>query len=341
MSTQHKGRQSIAYDRPPSILSYAAVVGKKEGEGPLAACFDEICTDSYFGQTTWEKAESELQKRALRHAMDKGGIAPEQLDCIYSGDLLNQCVGSSFALRGLGVPSIGLYGACSTMAESMLLASMLLAGGFGTAAAAMTSSHFATAERQFRTPMEYGGQRTPTAQWTVTGSGAVILTAEGSGPYVTAVTMGRVVDMGIKDVNNMGAAMAPAAYDTLKAHFNDLGKAPTDYDLIVTGDLGSVGRQIVTELFRQDGVEMSGVYNDCGLMIFDLKGQDVHAGGSGCGCSAAVLTGKLLDEMRQGKLNRLLFAGTGSLQSPLSFQQGESIPAVCHAVSICRERSVG
>ena len=339
MELQHKGRQSMEFSEPPSILSYAAVVGKKEGEGPLRECFDQISEDSRFGQDTWEKAESELQKRALRCAMDKGGVETEDLDCIFSGDLLNQCVGSNFALRGLGVPSIGLYGACSTMAESLLLASMMLAGGFGFSAVAMTSSHFATAERQFRTPMEYGGQRTPTAQWTVTGSGAVILTAEGSGPYVTAATIGKVVDMGIKDVNNMGAAMAPAAYDTLKAHFDDLGRPPEYYDLIVTGDLGSVGQKIVVDFFQKDGVDISRVYNDCGLMIFDLKGQDVHAGGSGCGCSAAVLAGKLLDEVRTGKINRLLFAGTGSLQSPLSFQQGESIPAICHAVSICRERS--
>ncbi len=338
MLNQHKGRQSIQFAEPPSILSYASVVGKKEGEGPLGSCFDIVETDSYFGQDTWEKAESQLQKLALSRAMAKGAVEAEDLDCVFSGDLLNQCVGSSFALRGLDVPSMGLYGACSTMAESLLLAAMLLGGGFGSTAAAMTSSHFATAERQFRTPMEYGGQRTPTAQWTVTGAGAVILTAEGSGPYVTSATIGKVTDMGVKDVNNMGAAMAPAAYETLRSHFNDLGRSPEYYDLIVTGDLGSMGRQIVMDLFKRDLVDITHVYNDCGLMIFDPKTQDVHSGGSGCGCSAAVLTGKLLKDMSDGKIDRMLFAGTGSLQSPLSFQQGESIPAICHAVSICRER---
>lgn len=335
MTNGRKGRQSMTFAKPPSILSYASVVGKKEGEGPLGKYFDVVGQDGRFGQDYWEQGEQEMQKQALRRAMDKGCVEAVDLDCVFSGDLLNQCISSSYALRGMNIPSYGLYGACSTMAESLSLAAIMVAGGFASTVAAMTSSHFATAERQYRFPMEYGGQRTPTAQWTATAAGAVILTAQGSGPYITAVTTGMIVDMGISDVNNMGAAMAPAAYETLKAHFRDLDKSPEDYDLIVTGDLGKVGKEIVVDLFKRDGVDITRVYNDCGVMLFDLKRQDVHAGASGCGCSAAVLTGKLLDDMRNGRLNRLLFAGTGALQSPTSFQQGESIPGICHAVSIC------
>ena len=338
MTSKKLGGQSYALAAPPSIAGYASVVGKKEGEGPLAATFDRICRDTTLGEKTWEKAESAMQKQALALALEKAGQPAEKLDFLFAGDLLNQCIGTSYALREQTVPFYGLYGACSTMAESLSLAALMLDGGFGQWGGAMTSSHFCSAERQYRTPLEYGGQRTPTAQWTATAAGAVILSAEGDGPYVTHVTTGKIVDKGIRDANNMGAAMAPAAYDTLSSHFRDTGRQPTDYDLIVTGDLGSLGKEIVLDFFRRDGVELAPVYEDCGVLLFDQKRQDVHCGASGCGCSAAVLTGYLLNGMRQGRWNRILFCGTGALLSPTSTQQGESIPSICHAVAISNRR---
>lgn len=333
MANKKLGRQTVALQDPPSVIGSAAVVGKKEGEGPLAATFDHISQDDSFGERSWEKAESAMQKLALSAALSKAGLSVSGLDYLLAGDLLNQCIGSGFAVRGQDVPFFGLYGACSTMAESLSLASMLLDGGYGTKIAAMTSSHFCSAERQYRSPLEYGGQRTPTAQWTVTGSGCVILADQGPGPYVTHVTTGKVVDKGIKDAANMGAAMAPAAYSTLSAHFQDTGRKPSDYDLIVTGDLGQLGRDIVTDWFHRDGMDLKN-FNDCGTLIYDLEGQDVHCGGSGCGCSAVVLAGMLLNGMAGGRWKRILFCGTGALLSPTSSQQGESIPAICHAVAL-------
>ena len=333
MANKKLGRQTVALQDPPSVIGSAAVVGKKEGEGPLAATFDHISQDDSFGERSWEKAESAMQKLALAAALRKAGLSVSGLDYLLAGDLLNQCIGSGFAVRGQDVPFFGLYGACSTMAESLSLASMLLDGGYGTKIAAMTSSHFCSAERQYRSPLEYGGQRTPTAQWTVTGSGCVILADQGPGPYITHVTTGKVVDKGIKDAANMGAAMAPAAYSTLSAHFQDTGRKPSDYDLIVTGDLGQLGRDIVADWFHRDGMELKN-FNDCGTLIYDLEGQDVHCGGSGCGCSAVVLAGMLLNGMAGGRWKRILFCGTGALLSPTSSQQGESIPAICHAVAL-------
>ena len=273
-----------------------------------------------------------MQGLALRAALDKAMRPASALDVIFAGDLLNQCIASSFAARGQKVPFLGLYGACSTMAESLVLAAMAIDGGFASLTASVASSHFCSAERQYRTPLEYGGQRTPTAQWTVTGSGAVVLSQDGEGPWITHATIGRVVDKGVKDANNMGAAMAPAAYDTLTAHFADTGRRPSDYDLIVTGDLGSLGLELLQDLFHMDGVEFSNL-DDCGVRIYDAQSQDVHCGGSGCGCSAAVLTGQLLPRMREGRCRRLLFCGTGALLSPTSTMQGESIPGICHAVA--------
>ena len=333
MANKKLGRQTVALQDPPSVIGSAAVVGKKEGEGPLAATFDHISQDDSFGERSWEKAESAMQKLALAAALSKAGLSVSGLDYLLAGDLLNQCIGSGFAVRGQDVPFFGLYGACSTMAESLSLASMLLDGGYGTKIAAMTSSHFCSAERQYRTPLEYGGQRTPTAQWTVSGSGCVILVDQGPGPYITHVTTGKVVDKGIKDAANMGAAMAPAAYSTLSAHFQDTGRKPSDYDLIVTGDLGQLGRDIVADWFHRDGMDLKN-FNDCGTLIYDLEGQDVHCGGSGCGCSAVVLAGMLLNGMAGGRWKRILFCGTGALLSPTSSQQGESIPAICHAVAL-------
>ena len=328
------GRQTVALERPPVILSHAAVGGKQEGDGPLAHYFDHLCGDSFFGEKTWEKAESAMQKQALSSALEKASLSPEELDYILAGDLLNQCIGTSFGLRDFGVPFYGLYGACSTMGESLALGSLLIAGGFAQRVGAMTSSHFCTAERQYRMPVPYGSQRTPTAQWTATASGCVILGDEGQGPRVTAVTCGKIVDKGVTDANNMGAAMAPAAYDTLAAHFAATGTKPADYDLVLTGDLGVLGHQIVTDFFAQDGVDMSRNYQDCGMLLYDIQQQDMHAGASGCGCAASVLCGYLLRQMEENHLKKILFAPTGALLSPTSSFQGESIPSICHAVTI-------
>lgn len=338
MQALYKGKQSILFDNQPSILASASVVGKKEAEGPLKNYFDFCGEDNTLGQKSWEKAESKLQEIAIDTAKRKAGCDYKDISLLFAGDLLNQCIGSSFAIRSTDIPFLGLYGACSTMAESLLLASAAVNAGYCKTAAALTSSHFASAERQYRFPLNYGGQRTPTAQWTVTGAGCCIVGQREHGPFVDAATVGKIEDLGIKDANNMGAAMAPAAYSTLRAHFDDLGCAPNDYDMIVTGDLGALGKEILLDLFRRDGVSLSGVYNDCGTMIFDLKKQDVHAGGSGCGCGASVLCGYLLSQMRTGKLKTLLFCATGALLSPISTWQGESIPSICHAVSIRAEK---
>ncbi len=331
------GRQTVALQQPSVILSHAAVGGRQEGQGPLAAYFDHLSNDSFFGEKTWEKAESAMQKSALSKALEKASLSPGDLDYMLAGDLLNQCIGTSFGLREFGIPFFGLYGACSTMGESLALGSLLIAGGFAHRLGAMTSSHFCTAERQYRMPVPYGSQRTPTAQWTATAAGCVILGREGSGPRITCVTCGKIVDQGITDANNMGAAMAPAAYDTLSAHFAATGTKPGDYDLVLTGDLGVLGHQIVSDLFARDGVDMSRNYQDCGMLLYDIQQQDMHAGASGCGCSASVLCGYLLREMEEGKWKKLLFAPTGALLSPTSTFQGESIPSICHAVVIERE----
>jgi stage V sporulation protein AD len=338
MTTKKLGKQTVALASPPSVAGFASAVGKKEGEGPLADSFDSICEDDTFGESSWEKAESAMQKQVLSAALDKAKQPVSMLDFLFAGDLLNQCIGSSFAARGQDVSFFGLYGACSTMAEGLSLSAMMLDGGFGEWTAAVTSSHFCSAERQYRTPLEYGGQRTPTAQWTATAAGCVVLARDGEGPYITHVTAGKIVDKGIRDANNMGAAMAPAAYHTLSTHFADTGRQPNYYDLIVTGDLGVLGKDIVLDFFRQDGVELTANYNDCGVMLFDTAKQDVHCGGSGCGCSAAVLAGYLLNGMREGKWNHILFCGTGALLSPTSTMQGESIPGICHAVAISKDK---
>ena len=334
MNDKRLGRQTVALAHPPSVLSFSNIGGKFEGQGPLADFFDEISNDSFFGEKTWEKAESAMQKTVLQRALEKAELTPEDLDYILAGDLLNQCIGSSFGLRDFRVPFYGLYGACSTMGESLSLASLLIDGGSADRAAALTSSHFCTAERQYRMPVPYGSQRTPTAQWTTTAAGCTILGSDGPGPYVTHVTCGRIVDKGITDANNMGSAMAPAAYETLKAHFADTGRDPDYYDMIVTGDLGAVGHDTLEELFRRDGVKLGKFYTDCGVLIFDRERQDVHSGGSGCGCSAAVFCSLIMRGFSEGKWSRVLFAPTGALMSPTSTQQGASIPGICHAVAI-------
>lgn len=329
------GTHTVLFEAPPSVLNAACAAGKKEGEGPLRQGIDIVCTDDLQGQDSWEKAESFLLRQAFQKALDKAGMDAGALDLLFAGDLLNQCVGSTYALKESGIPYYGLYGACSTMAESLSLAAMSIDGGFAARAAAVTSSHYCSAERQYRLPLDYGAQRAPTAQWTVTGAGAVLLSESGPGPYITHVATGKIVDPGITDASNMGAAMAPAAYDTLSAFFSETGLGPECHDLIVTGDLGTVGLQIVRDLFRDDGVELGERYNDCGAMIFDCASQDVHSGGSGCGCSAVVLCSHILPEMRAGTWNSVLFCGTGALHSPVSAAQGDSIPGVCHLVRLC------
>ncbi len=334
MANHKRGSQSFALDNPPVITTWASVAGKKEVEGPLSHTFDVKCRDTYFGQKTWEQAEKHMQQLAVNKLAEKAGMKPQDFDLVFSGDLLNQCIGSSFSLRNTGIPHLGLYGACSTMAESLLMASMAVGGGFADKVVAMTSSHFASSERQYRFPLGYGGQRTPTSQWTVTGSGAALVCPHGKGPKITACTIGTVTDLGIKDANNMGAAMAPAAFATIKAHFQDLGVTASDFDLIVTGDLGQLGKEVLLELGRREGISLGGKVTDCGTLIFDNTTQDVHAGGSGCGCSAITLCGYLLEQLSSGKLKRILFCGTGALLSPTSTQQGLPIPGVCHAVCI-------
>ena len=339
MAINKRGKQSFVPPTRPVITTWASIAGKKESEGPLKSWFDQTFEDNHIGEASWELAERKLQQLALRKLAEKAGLSKAQFDLVFSGDLLNQCIGSSFTLRNQNIPHLGLYGACSTMAESLLLAAMTVGGSYADRVVAMTSSHFASSERQYRFPLAYGGQRTPTAQWTVTGAGAALVCSGGSGPRIDACTVGSVTDLGITDANNMGAAMAPAAYRTIRAHFDDMNTAPDDYDLIVTGDLGQLGKELLLELAKRDGVYLGGKLTDCGTLVFDNTTQDVHSGGSGCGCSAITLCGYLLGQLNAGKLRKILFCGTGALLSPTSTQQGLPIPAVCHAVVISSGRN--
>lgn len=332
------GTQTVKMERPVCIVAAASVAGQKEAQGPLAQHFDIIMEDAEWGEDTWEKTESKMQKSALIRAVEKAKTDIKDINYIFAGDLLNQCISSTFGLGDFGVPFMGVYGACSTMAETVGLGAMAIDGGFASLAAAVTSSHFCTAERQYRNPLEYGGQRTPTAQWTVTGAGAVLLAEEGCGPFVTHFTSGKIVDFGVKDANNMGAAMAPAAADTLEAHFRDTGRSPEFYDLILSGDLGLVGKAALKDLMYEKGYMISQNYDDCGCMIYDIKKQDMHAGGSGCGCLASTLCGYIIDRIKRGEIKNLLFMGTGALLSPTSTLQGETIPSVAHAVAVSAER---
>ncbi len=335
MSTR-TGRHTICFDTPPAILGYAAVGGKKEGEGPLGQQFDAIFQDAYLGQKTWEQAESALQREAVTRAVAKAGLDTAQLQMLLAGDLLNQNIASTYGLQEMGVPLLGQFGACSTMGQTLALAAVLADSGAAAPCVAVTSSHFCTAERQFRFPLEYGCQRTPTNQWTATASGAVVV-GKGRGVRVRAVCVGRVCDLGVTDMNNMGAAMAPAAADTIGRFFADTGSTPNHYDLIATGDLGQVGSDLCRRLLAQDGITLGDNYTDCGLLLFDRQRQDVHAGGSGCGCSASVLCAHILPRMERGELTRVLFCPTGALMSPTSAQQGQAIPAICHAVELVSE----
>ena len=334
MAIKRVGIQTVKMENPPSIISTATIVGPKEGDGPLKDYFDLILEDDLWEQESWEKSENKMQEEVVKMALTKANLSEGNMDYLFSGDLLNQIIVSSYSARQLAIPYFGLYGACSTMAESLSLGSMIIDGGFADKVVCCTSSHFSTAERQYRYPLEFGTQRKFSAQWTVTGAGASILSLEGNGPYITYVTTGRVIDPGIVDVNNMGAAMAPAAIDTISKHFKDTGYTPDDYDLIITGDLGSIGKSILIDLMGKEGYDLSMVYDDCGVKIFDNEAQDTHAGGSGCGCSAVVFNGFIYNQLISRNFNRVLLISTGALHSPITMQQGESIPGIAHAVTI-------
>ena len=327
------GRGCLAFERPPALLGRAAVGGKREAQGPLGADLDKTFGDTSLGMDTWEQAEAQLQKEAVALALARAGLGPEDLDLIFAGDLLNQCISSTFGVMGYQVPFLGQYGACSTMAQALLLAALAVESGAARQAAAVTSSHFCSAERQFRLPLEYGGQRSPPAQWTATAAGCAVVGLSGR-VKVRGGLVGKIVDLGVKDPANMGAAMAPAAADSIARYLRDTGTSPGDYDGIFTGDLGAVGTALLYQLLAEEGVHLQRVHDDCGLLLYDRQRQDVHAGGSGCGCSAAVLCGHLLKRMERGELGDILFCATGALMSPTSQQQGQSIPGVCHVVHL-------
>lgn len=333
------GTGTVELQRPPAILGHAAVGGKKESEGPLARWFDQCYSDGHMGEKDWEAAEARLQAEAASLALQHAGLASHQVDLLFAGDLLNQCVASSFGLKDLHIPLLGQYGACSTMAQTLLMASCAVETGAAQRAMAVTSSHFCTAERQFRTPLEYGAQRPPTAQWTATAAGALVLGDEppAGGPdlRITRCLAGRIVDPGVTDAANMGAAMAPAAADSILRFFEDVKADPGDYDGVYTGDLGMVGSRLLHEILGENGLDLVPRHEDCGLLLYDREAQDVHAGGSGCGCSASVLCGYLLGRMARGELRRILFCATGALLSSTTQQQGKSVPGICHIVEIC------
>ncbi len=325
----------IKLENSPAIEYAASVVGKREHEGPLGKLFDVHDDTDAFGKDSWEKSESEMQRIALDTALGKAKIAPSALGAIFAGDLLNQCTGSAYGLAGFDAPYFGLYGACSTAAEALILSSVMVDSGKLERAAAVSSSHNCSAERQYRFPLEYGAQRPPTAQWTVTGAAAFIVgSAAGFLPRIVEVMPGRTVDAGITDANNMGAAMAPAAADTFRRYFKESGMKPSDFDAIVTGDLGYEGSGILVELLDSEGIDISKQHSDCGLEIFERDKQDSHAGGSGCGCSAVVLAAYLLEKLRRLEYKRILFAGTGAMMSPTSLLQGLAIPGIAHLVRI-------
>lgn len=345
MTENRVGQQTLVFHRCPNIIGAASVVGTKEGQGPQGQWFDIKLDDDIYGEKTWEKAESKMLREAVMLALQRAGKLPEDLDALLSGDLINQLMSSSFMARELQVPFLGLYGACSTMTESLILGAVLIDGGYAEHVAAAASSHYCTAERQFRMPLEHGNQRPPWAQWTVTGSGSMILSREkrsgeqlidGNVPKnvcVTHATIGKIIDAGIKDVNQMGAAMAPAAVDSLVQHFKDTGREPSYYDVILTGDLGNVGKKILVDMMSKQGYDMSKVYDDCGAMMFDEE-QDAHSGGSGCGCSASIFSGRFFKELRNGTIEKALFISTGALLSTISCQQGESIPGIAHCAAV-------
>ena len=335
--TQRCG-DTLLFRTPPVIAAQAAVGGKKEGEGPLAAAFDELSSDNRFGQSSWEAAEKYLQLRAARLCLQKAQLPEEKVRLVLAGDLQAQCTASGYAMRELGVPFAGVFGACSTMAETLGLGAALCASGAAEHLLAMASSHFCAAERQFRTPLSYGAVRTPTAQWTATAAGCCLVAAQGAGARVASVTFGRVRDYAVTDLTNMGGAMAPAAAETILRHCADTGRTPADFDAVYTGDLGLVGSRLLAQLLEAEGLEMKN-HTDCGLEIYDIHKQEVQAGGSGAGCSAAVLCARVLPALRKDKMRRVLFLSTGALMSQITSQQGMSIPGVAHLVELVSEEA--
>lgn len=329
------GKCSIEFDNKPLIIASASVVGQKEGEGPLGEYFDRVIDDPMAGQNTWEEAESEMQRQLVDELLIKSGLQAKEIRYFFAGDLLGQLIATSFGISGFEVPVFGLYGACSTMGEALSLAAMTVSAGYADNVIAMTSSHFGSAEKQFRFPLDYGNQRPLCATWTVTGAGGVILSASGESDIcVSGITTGRMVDYGIQDSFNMGAAMAPAACDVIYNHLMDFERRPEDYDAIYTGDLGSVGQTILIDLMDKRGFDISKVHHDCGVEIYDAGTQDTHAGGSGCGCSAATLSAQILRRIREGEYSRVLFVPTGALLSTISFNEGKTVPGIAHAVVI-------
>ena len=333
MDIKRLSRQTCRFLQPPGVVSWANVGGRLERQGPLGSYFDVTDDDSFFGKKTWEQGEAEMQALALRRALQKGGLTPQDVDCVFAGDLLNQNIGATFSLRDFAIPFYGVYGACSTMGESLSLAAMAVAGGFARIAAAQTSSHFCTAERQYRAPVPYGSQRAPTAQWTATAAGCCVVGAQSEGPYITHTVRGRIVDLGVTDVANMGAAMAPAASATLLHYLRDTHAEPPDFDAIYTGDLGHVGSQLFRELLAAEGLLIKN-HVDCGCILYDASEQAVKSGGSGAGCCAAVLCAHILPRLERGTQKRVLFLATGALMSQTTFLQKESIPAVAHLVEL-------
>ena len=337
---QKLGRASVRLERPVYILNSASVVGTKEGQGPLGLLFDKVGRDDMFGCKTWEEAESTLQKEAVGLALEKAGLRPEDISYIFAGDLLGQSMATSFGISSYQIPLLGVYGACSTCGESLALGAMSIAGGFADKVACVTSSHFASAEKEFRFPLDYGSQRPLSATWTVTGSGAFVLSDEPEGggrkarARISAMTVGKVVDYGLKDSMNMGACMAPAAASTLEQHFTDFAGQPEEYDKIITGDLGKVGQRVLIDLLRKQGYDISEQHMDCGLEIYDAASQDTHAGGSGCGCSAVTLSAYILKQLEEGNWKKVLFMPTGALLSKTSFNEGMSVPGIAHGVML-------
>lgn len=328
------GRYTIEFDENIAVTGYGSTACKKEAEGPLGGNFDKIIYDYYASMKTYEQAESVFQQEAFEFALKRSGKKAQDIDIIFAGDLLNQCISSSYGLKVFGIPYFGIYGACSTMAEGLILSAISLSSGASRCSACATSSHFCSAERQYRFPLDYGGQRTPTSQWTVTGSGSCILEKANGKIKLSRALAGRIVDYNISDLNNMGAAMAPAAADTISRFLADTKTSPEEYDLILTGDLGEVGSKCLYDILEKEGIDIKSVHNDCGLMIFDRKKQDVHAGGSGAGCCASVLCSTILPKIQEGYYKNVLFIATGALMSPTSSQQGGAIPAIAHLVNI-------
>ncbi|WP_422443849.1 stage V sporulation protein AD [Thermoanaerobacterium sp. DL9XJH110] len=333
MSAKKLGLQTVKFQNPPSIIATASIVGPKEGQGPLKNYFDLTLNDNIYKEKSWEKAERKMLKEAAEMAIKNSRIPHTSIEYFVAGDLLNQIISAGFAARELGFPFLGIYGACSTMSEGLGIGAMMVDGGYADNLVVATSSHFCTAERQYRFPLELGTQRPPTAQTTVTGAGAAVISSKAQNPRITYFTTGKVIDMGEINPNDMGTAMAPAAVDTITRHFQDTGRNPCDYDIILTGDLASVGKDIAEELLKQKGYDVSDKYSDCGLLIYSPD-QDVHAGGSGCACAAVVTCGYIYKEMLKGKYNRVLLVATGALLSTTSTQQGDTIPCIAHAVAI-------